>query len=94
MVYLTRVSQALEREKRYPRIARRRAISGSVTLQFIILPDGRVINAKIVQSSGHAVLNQATLRALKRASPMPPFPPSIKARRLQVEVPIAYELNR
>jgi protein TonB len=86
------LSQALEREKRYPRIARRRAISGSVTLQFAILPDGRVMDAKITHSSGHAVLNTATLQALKRASPMPPFPPSIKKHRLQVEVPIAYEV--
>ena len=93
MAYLTRVVQALEREKRYPSVARRRAISGRVTLQFAILADGRVVDAKITQSSGHTVLNTATLQALRRASPMPPFPDAIQKRRLQVEVPIAYELT-
>ncbi len=93
--YLAMVSKALQRHKRYPRVARRRGLSGKVVLDFVILPNGQITEARIIenQSTGHGILNRAALSALKRASPLPPFPKTLKKRSLQVTIPIVYELT-
>lgn len=91
--YLALVSAALKRHKRYPRTARRRGLSGKVVLTFVILPNGQVTNARIAESNGHAILNNAALRALRRATPLPPFPPALKRPSLPVTIPIMYELT-
>ncbi len=93
--YLAMVSKALQRHKRYPRTARRRGLSGKVVLDFVILPNGQVTEARIVagQSTRHGILNKAALRALKRASPLPPFPKTLRKPSLRVTLPILYELT-
>ncbi len=91
--YLAMVSAALRRHKRYPRVARRRGLSGKVVLAFVILPNGQVTNARIAESNGHTILNNAALRALRKATPLPSFPPALKKKSLQVTIPILYELT-
>ena len=91
--YLHLVYQVLEKNKRYPKYARRRAMNGSVVLQFVILADGRVMNPQIAKSDGHQLFQQAALRALDRAGQMPPFPNSIRRSRLLVEAPISYQIK-
>jgi protein TonB len=89
------VSEALQRHKRYPRVARRRGLSGKVVLDFVILPDGQITQARIVtsQSTHHGVLNEAALHALQQASPLPPFPKALQKPSLRVTLPILYELT-
>lgn len=91
--YLAMVSAALQRHKRYPRTARRRGLSGKVVLTFVVLPDGQVTDARIADSTGHTILNNAALRALRRATPLPPFPSALKRPSLRVTIPILYELT-
>ncbi len=91
--YLAMVSAALRRHKRYPRTARRRGLSGKVVLAFVILPNGQITDARIAESTGHTILNNAALRALRRAMPLPPFPPALKRPSLRVTIPILYELT-
>jgi protein TonB len=94
--YLAMVSEALQHHKRYPRAARRRGLSGKVVLAFVILPNGQVTETRIVasQSTRHSILHQAARRALKQASPLPPFPKALKKPSLQVTLPILYELTK
>jgi protein TonB len=89
------VSEALQRHKRYPRVARRRGLSGKVVLDFVILPSGQITEARIVtsQSTRHDILNKAALRALQQANPLPPFPKALKQPSLRVTLPILYELT-
>ncbi|MFQ5881968.1 MAG: energy transducer TonB [Candidatus Methylomirabilales bacterium] len=91
--YLARVRAAIERHKRYPHSARRAGIDGRVVLHFVILPDGRVIDPRIAERSSDGAFGNAALDTLRRASPMPPFPPGINQERLMVKVPILYELS-
>jgi protein TonB len=91
--YLHRIFAALEQHKRYPTYAKRRAMNGHVVLQFVILPDGRVVNPKIAASEGHKSFRTAALQALSRAGQMPPFPSDIQRSKLMVEVPISYEIK-
>ena len=50
----------------YPREARRRNWQGLVSIEAEIRPDGRVDRARIVQSSGHRVLDRAALNGVLR----------------------------
>jgi protein TonB len=91
--YLAQVFAALERHKYYPATARRRGLSGRVVLQFVILPDGQVVNPQITEQNGSSPFGEAALTALRRASPLPAFPPNLRQSRLLVEVPIIYNLT-
>ena len=90
--YLAEVRAAIDRHKRYPAAARLGS-TGSVVLQFVILPDGRVIEPSVAETDGHRAFGAAALDSLRRASPMPPFPETIVRDRLMVRVPISYKLT-
>lgn len=48
----------------YPPISRRLQETGTVVLNFLIDTDGKVIESKVMQSSGHARLDEAARQAL------------------------------
>jgi protein TonB len=91
--YLAEVRAAIERHKYYPSSAQRVGVTGQVVLQFVILPDGRVSDPRILERNGHGALGSAALDALRRASPLPPFPETLTQERLLVKVPISYKLS-
>ena len=49
----------------YPALAVRRRWEGSVVVGFEVRPDGTCADVGIVQSSGHAVLDEAAVRAVR-----------------------------
>jgi TonB family protein len=80
------IESAIRRHKNYPRLARERGIEGVVRLRFTLNPTGAVDKIEILQSSGSEVLDNASVQAVYRATPMP----YIKG---WVEIPIAYVLK-
>ena len=92
--YLRLVFETLEKHKRYPKYAKRRAMNGRVVLKFVVMADGRVVNPQIAKIDGHKSFRRAALQALSRAGNMPPFPDSIQRRQLSVEVPISYQIQK
>jgi TonB family protein len=77
---------ALERSKGYPRLARERGIEGVVRLRFRLTPVGDVEKVEILESSGHEILDTASIRAVYRDAPMPYVSG-------WVEIPMAYVLK-
>lgn len=64
---------AIERAKVYPRIARIRGLFGTTHVAVTISPDGRLINARVVRSSGSKALDDAALVSVRNATlPAPP----------------------
>ncbi len=55
----------------YPGSARREQLQGTVEVVVVLVPDGRLVNQRIAQGSGHAILDKAALDPLRRASPVP-----------------------
>jgi protein TonB len=80
------ISAALDRAKTYPRLARERGIQGVVHVRFKLKPSGDVERAEIARSSGYDILDNASLKAVYRAAPMPYVSG-------WVEVPIVYTLK-
>lgn len=58
----------------YPDEARRKKLSGSLTLAVAVKPDGSVFDIKVQESSGKPVLDQAAERIVRLAAPFAPFP--------------------
>jgi len=84
---LRAIRNRLEKAKAYPEAARRDGLEGTVEVRFRITPAGRVDTVEIVQSSGHAVLDESALQTVHRAAPYPVVPGWIR-------VPLSYRLNQ
>lgn len=91
--YFSLVNAHLARNKRYPREARQARQQGVVTVRFTVARDGTVSNASIRTSSGHDLLDQATLDLLQRVSPLPRFPRSMTRDSVTLTLPIEYSLR-
>ncbi len=88
--YMHVVWQRIERQKRYPSLARSRQVEGDVTLRFLLSPQGRIAALKVLRSSGADELDQAALQAVKTAAPFPPPPGA--ADDFWMEVTVKFEL--
>ncbi|KKL75511.1 hypothetical protein LCGC14_2054150, partial [marine sediment metagenome] len=91
--YFSQLAAILAQHKRYPRASRRRGEEGIVKLFFIVDRDGEVLNYRISESSGSKRLDEAVIKMLNKASPLPAFPADMTQQQLEVNVPIAFRLN-
>jgi TonB family protein len=80
------IVSAIERTKSYPRLARERGTEGVVRLRFRLSHEGSVEKIEIIESSGSAILDSASIRAVYLAAPMPYV-------QGWIELPIAYVLR-
>lgn len=65
------IEASIERNKTYPRLARERAIQGTVRLRFKIAPSGDVQKLEVIESSGSDILDSASIRTVYRSTPLP-----------------------
>jgi protein TonB len=70
----------------YPEEARRDRLYGSLRMLVTIAPDGALMDVKILESSGHQVLDDAALRIVKMSAPFAPIPPQMLAKYDVVEI--------
>lgn len=91
--YISLVNSHLARRKRYPAEARQARQQGVVTVRFTVNSDGTVTNASVRRSSGHDLLDQATLDLLQRVSPLPRFPRVLTRSSITLTLPIEYSLQ-
>jgi protein TonB len=66
------VRRRIDARKVYPRVAVRNGWEGRVLVEMRVDGDGSLAAVRLVQGSGHAVLDEATLASVRRASPFPP----------------------
>ncbi len=77
---------------KYPRSAKKRGYQGVVILEVFVNQDGGVNDLKVLQSSGHAVLDKAALASVKKWQ----FEPARRGREkleMWVRVPIRFQLK-
>lgn len=91
--YSGRIMTHLRRHQRYPRSARNAGIEGQATVRFTIDRNGAVTAVRLVQSSGHAVLDEATLAMVQRASRFPAIPREAGNSQMTFTAPISYRLR-
>jgi protein TonB len=89
----THILALLERNKRYPAAAAARHQQGVAQVFFSIDRQGRVINSRLVRSSGASALDDEALALLRRAEPFPPPPAELPGPRVDLTVPIRFNLK-
>lgn len=65
---------------------RLKRLSGEVCISFTVLPNGKVINLHVVHSSGHRSLDRAAVKAVRKSSPLLPFPPKLHSKFIKIQI--------
>ncbi len=89
--YLNQIRLMLEKEKRYPFLARKNRREGTVYIKFTILKDGGLKKIKVTQSSGFEILDKEAEATIRRTA-FPALPKGLQLTQLQLEVPIVFRL--
>ncbi|MEE8555815.1 MAG: TonB family protein [bacterium] len=79
--------------KRYPRLARRAGFEGRALLKFKILPDGRVADIRVLETSEFEILDKAAMRAVERAGPFQEEGRQIRGDYIEVILPVVFQLR-
>lgn len=74
----------------YPPVAARAGIGGSLTVEFSIAKTGQLLEVNLLDSSGHNVLDESAIKAIKTAGPYNPFPERLRAQRLRIRANFVY----
>ncbi|MBF0377512.1 MAG: energy transducer TonB [Desulfamplus sp.] len=90
--YFNSMRLMIEKNKRYPQMARRRNQEGSVRVRFIIDSNGNVNSLEIVKACDYESLNKAALEAVRRSAPFAKPPASISRDALKLELTINFKL--
>ncbi len=90
--YLSRLRQRLHEALRYPPAARRRGLTGAVTIELTILPSGLIRDVSVVTSSSHPLLDDAAVETVRELRAQP-FPASLPPRTLRVRLPVVFQLE-
>lgn len=90
--YGARLRALIERQKSYPEQAQERGLTGRATIALVVTRDGRLASVSIARGSGHALLDSATLAAVRRAQPFPPLPEGA-AQTASFTLTIGYALD-
>jgi TonB family protein len=78
---------------RYPNRAADKNQQGTVRIGVTIDRSGELISAVTTQESRYRLLNQAALKAVKKAAPFPQLPEEMKADSFEVNLPITFRLQ-
>ena len=70
----------------YPVEAKRRRLYGDLRVLVALRPDGSVKEVRVLQSSGHELLDNAATQIVRLAAPFEPFPPELRARADELEI--------
>jgi protein TonB len=89
----TQIVALLERNKRYPEGAQSRREQGVAQVFFSLDRHGRVIDSRVVRSSGATSLDEEALALLRRAQPFPAPPRELPGDHVDLTVPIRFNLK-
>jgi TonB family protein len=91
--YKNRLGRTIARNKKYPKLSRRKREEGRVVVKFNILRNGEIENLDWVTKSPYERLNQEAFNAVKRSVPFAELPSEIPGPSLQIELPFSFKLN-
>ena len=78
---------------RYPSVSQNDGEEGTVTLRFIVQPDGSVSDIRIARSSGHPRLDAAAVRSLLRQAKFQPATCHGKPIAVRIHQSFTFELT-
>jgi len=91
MEYSAVVQKRILEKIRYPYSAKESGFQGTVKLGLHISYVGDLLDAAVKTSSGYKVLDDNALKTAKEIKMYPPFPSSMEAKDIWIDVPIIYK---
>lgn len=91
--YVRLVQAKIAKAISYPQPAKDAGWQGNVRLSLNISSNGDLKDARIAQSSGYGILDDAAAQVARKQAPYPPFPPQIASQELWIDVLIVYREN-
>jgi protein TonB len=88
--YLLHLKQKIQGVWVYPQVAAKSGIGGALAVEFSISKDGELLYVNLLDSSGHTILDESAIKAIRTAAPYFPFPPRLKAKRLRIKANFIY----
>ncbi|MBU3014879.1 energy transducer TonB [Poseidonibacter lekithochrous] len=92
--YLAKLRHLIEKNKIYPKSAKRLRQMGKVHISFVITKDGHIKDAKILRNSKYKRLNKAAIAILSNINKFEPIPKKLNRNSWEITVPIVYEIIR
>ena len=87
------VRSMLDSNKKYPLLSLQRRQEGTPIVEFTILQSGDVVDLKIT-SSGFRLLDREAQKIVLKSAPFPPIPKSLGKDKINLRVPINFNLQR
>lgn len=84
---------AMNKHKKYPRIAKNRGWQGKVIIQFNLDRNGNILSKKVIQTSGHNALDKAAIKMAEKAAPFPRPPSVLQGDSFNIKVPVPFKLK-
>lgn len=91
--YVRTIIKRIQENVDYPWAAKEGQLQGSLKLALRIDNSGQLLEVDVKKSSGFSVFDENAVSVVKKLAPYPPFPPEIKEKELQIDVPIIYKIN-
>lgn len=91
--YSSQLSREFAKYKQYPRIAQMRGWQGVVKVELKIDGSGAIQSLTIATSSGFEVLDKQALEMVRKATPLPQPPETLRGREFNIIVPVAFRLE-
>lgn len=91
--YGSLLSREFAKHKQYPRLAQMRGWQGTTKVELHIDASGNVISSGISESSGFDILDKQALEMVRKASPLPLPPDTLRGREFVIIVPVAFRLE-
>ncbi len=92
--YARAIKERIAKEWKYPPQARATLLEGKLKVLFSLTKTGELSRIQVTETSGSPVLDQEAARAVRAASPYPPFPPHVTAGRLNIDARFEYRLTQ
>ncbi|MBW2015614.1 MAG: TonB family protein [Deltaproteobacteria bacterium] len=92
VTYARVIKKRILRRWHYPIEAKENLIEGRLLLLFRLNRNGHLIGLRVLESSGHQILDREAQRAVKAASPFPPFPSHVRVSRLNIKANFDYRI--
>jgi periplasmic protein TonB len=88
--YLLQLKHKIQGVWVYPSVAAKAGIGGALSVEFSISKNGELLYVNLLDSSGHTILDECAMKAIKTAAPYYPFPDRMKAKRLRIRANFIY----
>jgi protein TonB len=91
--YINYINETINKNKFYPKMAKKMGLEGSCSLSLKILHTGEVLIVDLKEKSSFTVLNEAALQIIKKIGSFKAFPDLLQKEFIILNVPIKYTLK-